>query len=83
MVACTQLVTSSLCRYCELNVVGDRTVALAPMYDLPNHQPWTKTTFSYSAKLDMLQVVSGHRSATRSTLASHNALIFSLDCIEL
>lgn len=46
-------------RYCELGTTP-RTVALAPMYDLPNHNPRTRTTFHFDQLTQQLRVVSGH-----------------------
>jgi len=51
-------ITIVLTRYCELDI-GGRTVVLAPMYDMSNHDPHTKTSFAWNAETRSLIVTSG------------------------
>jgi len=50
--------TIVITRYCELDI-GGRTVALAPMYDLSNHDPHTKTSFGWNSRARSLTVSAG------------------------
>jgi len=51
--------TIVITRYCELDIGGKKTVALSPMYDLPNHEPHTKTSFGWNPDTKSLVVTAG------------------------